>query len=327
MILFIIRIHFNFVFIISRILNFNISSISSNINTYSILKKKINLKDFKAYDSVDGDLTKNVTIEDNVNINKSGIYEVKYSVKDSSGNVTSVVKTINIQEKNTKGIPVLMYHWFYDDTKGEEPGENNKHNYISKTNLTEQLKYLKDNNYYFPTWDELEDYIDGKIDLPKKSVIITDDDCVKSFFEVALPVFQEYKVPVTSFCISNKKTWQSHVNDNYLTFESHTDSLHKRSCDKSLNKKKWDGAVMCTSYQDIYKDIETSIDLLKNTDSFAYPFGHYTDDTIEALKENGIHMAFTINNGRVKKGADKYKLPRVRISRTTTIKEYANKIK
>ena len=79
---------------------------------------------------------------------------------------------------------------------------------------------------------------------------------------------------------------------------------------------------MCTQYEDIFNDIKTSIEKVGNTYSFAYPFGHYNDDTIEALKANGIKLAFTINNGKVKRKANKYKLPRVRISKDTSINKY-----
>lgn len=295
-------------------------NINRNINSYAIINEPIKLDNYTATDNYDGDLTDKVKMTGEVNFTKKGVYKVTYEVTDSNGNTKKLETTINVQKKNTKGIPVLMYHWFYDDTKGEKAGTKNTHNYISKTNLTKQLKYLKDNNYYFPTWQELIDYIDGKIKLPEKSVIITDDDCVNNFFNVAVPVFQEYEVPVTSFCISNKTNWQKHVGQEYLDFESHTDSLHVRKCKNT----KWDGAVMCSSYDTINKDIATSVEKFKNTYAFAYPFGHYNDDTIKALKNNNIKLAFTINNGRVKKGSNKYKLPRVRISKGTSLTEYKN---
>ena len=292
------------------------------INTYAILGNKIDLNDYSATDNYDGDVTKNVKVDGSVDYNKVGIYNVTYTVNDKSGNTNIVKRTVNVQKKNTTGIPVLMYHWFYDDTKGEKAGSTNSHNYISKTEITKQVKYLSDNNYYYPTWQELIDYIDGKIDLPQKSVIATDDDCRQSFFDVALPVFQEYKVPVTSFCITNKDNYQKYIGEDYLDFESHTDSMHVRSCNTA-----WDGAVMCAKYEDIYKDIKESINKIKNTNSFAYPFGHYNDNTIKALQENGIKLAFTINNGRVKRNANKYKLPRVRISSWTTINSFKDLVK
>ena len=109
----------------------------------------------------------------------------------------------------------------------------------------------------------------------------------------------------------------------YLDFESHTDNLHERSC-TNMN---WNGAVMCKDYQTIYKDIKTSVNKVKNTYAFAYPFGHYNENTINALKANKVKLAFTINEGRVKKGSNKYLLPRVRISNGISIKSYAEKVK
>lgn len=296
--------------------------IKFNNSDYAIVGSNYNIKDFKAIDNYDGDITDKVVVKTNFDINKEGIYDVHYSVMDSNNNVTMITRKINVQEKNTSGIPVLMYHWFYDDTIGEESGKVNAHNYIAKTEVEKQVRFLKEEGYYFPTWQELIDYIDGKIDLPKKSVIATDDDCEESFFRVALPVFQKYEVPVTSFCITRKNTYQKYMNEPFLDMESHTEDLHTRKCDTT-----WDGAVMCTPYDKIYEDIKISVSKVKNTWSFAYPFGHYNDNTIKALKENDIKLAFTIANGRVKRNANKYKLPRVRISSWTTIDDYRNALK
>jgi len=295
----------------------------NNLNMYAIKGKKIDINDYEAIDNYDGNITDKVVIDGKVNFKKTGIYTLTYTVSDSNQNTTTIKRTINVQNKNTNGVPVLMYHWFYDDTKGETSiGKPNAHNYISKTELKKQLEFLKDNKYYFPTWDELNKYIDGKIDLPQKSVIITDDDCVNSFFKVALPLFEEYEIPVTSFCITNKTNYQKYMKNKFLDFESHTDSMHQRSCNTF-----WNGKVMCSSYKEIYEDIKTSVKKIKNTNSFAYPFGHYNDNVIKALKENNIKLAFTINEGRVKRGQNKYKLPRVRISSWTDIDTYKKLLK
>ena len=84
---------------------------------------------------------------------------------------------------------------------------------------------------------------------------------------------------------------------------------------------------MCKDYNTIRDDLKLSIEKVKNTYSFAYPFGHYNDNTIKALKEVGIKLAFTIKDGKVKRGANKYKLPRVRISRGTSIETYKRLVK
>ena len=51
------------------------------------------------------------------------------------------------------------------------------------------------------------------------------------------------------------------------------------------------------------------------------------EDSIKALKDSGIKLAFTINSGRVRKGNNKYLLPRVRISKGTTINQFKNLVR
>ena len=74
-----------------------------------------------------------------------------------------------------------MYHYVY--TPDDLPKTINT-NYILDSKLEEQLKYLKEQDFYFPSYQELSAYIKGEIDLPKKSVILTFDDGQKGFFKV-----------------------------------------------------------------------------------------------------------------------------------------------
>ena len=295
-------------------------------NSYLILNGKIDINKYKAVDNYDGDITNKVKVTGEVNPSKAGLYKVTYSVADSSGNEEILETTINVQKKNTRGIPVLMYHWFYDDTIGQKAGKANSHNYLSKTKFEQQVKYLVEHNYYFPTYEELEKYIDKKIDLPEKSIILTADDAVTSFFTVAAPVLKQYEVPMTTFVRTKYDVWKKFVDNPYISFQSHTDMLHKPGC-----KGKYFGAAMCLSYNELYKDTKNANDkidsLVDRPVAFAYPYGHHNDTLIKALKNNDIRLAFTISNGRVKKGANKYLLPRVRISKDITLKEFINKIK
>ena len=72
------------------------------------------------------------------------------------------------------GIAVLNYHFTISD---EEKSSCSPSSICMNENLfDEHLKYIKENGFYTATLKELEDYLDGKIDLPKKSVVITIDD-------------------------------------------------------------------------------------------------------------------------------------------------------
>lgn len=54
---------------------------------------------YTAIDDVDGDVSSNVTVEGNVDINTEGSYTLTYKVKDSSGNEATVERTVVVEQK------------------------------------------------------------------------------------------------------------------------------------------------------------------------------------------------------------------------------------
>lgn len=213
------------------------------------------------------------------------------------------------------GLPVLMYHFFYD--KSKETGKDG--NWIDISNFEEQMKYLAENDFYFPTWEQVENYIDGKQELPEKSVVITVDDGDPSFFELAVPIIQKYKIPTTSFVITYWYGNRANDKQDYVSYQSHSYDMHKAGS----NGK---GVMLSWNYDKIKDDVLLSRDVLGGADIFCYPFGQYNDLDIKVLKENGYKLAFTTKGGRVKKGSSKYELPRVRISGNTGINEFKKKV-
>lgn len=213
------------------------------------------------------------------------------------------------------GLPVLMYHFFYDKTK--TTGQDG--NWIEISKFEEEIKYLVENDFYFPTWQEVEDYIDGKQELPEKSVVITVDDGDPSFFELAVPVLQKYKVTATSFVITYWYGDRANNKQEYVDYQSHSYDMHK----SGANGK---GVMLSWDYDKIRDDIKLSSEVLGGATIFCYPFGHYNDLDKKVLKENGYKLAFTVESGRVKKGAPKYQLPRVRISAETSMSSFISKV-
>ena len=213
------------------------------------------------------------------------------------------------------GLPVLMYHFFYD--KSKETGKDG--NWIEISNFEEQMKYLAENDFYFPTWEQVENYIDGKQELPEKSVVITVDDGDPSFFELAVPIIQKYKIPTTSFVITYWYGNRANDKQDYVSYQSHSYDMHKAGSNGKGLMLSWD-------YDKIKDDILLSRDVLGGANIFCYPFGQYNDLDIKVLKENGYRLAFTTKGGKVKKGSSKYELPRVRISGNTGLEEFKKKV-
>lgn len=213
------------------------------------------------------------------------------------------------------GLPVLMYHFFYDKNE-REPQDGN---WIEISDFEAQMKYLSENDFYFPTWDEVEAYIDGKTELPEKSVVITVDDGDPSFFELGVPIIQKYNVQATSFVVAY---WYGDVAQNKeknISYQSHSYDMHKAGS----NGK---GVMLSWDYERMVEDLKTSQEVLGGANIFCYPFGQFNELDKKALKDTGFKLAFTTQGGRVKKGASKYELPRVRVAGTTSMESFIKKV-
>ena len=261
-----------------------------------------------ATDNYDGDITEKITISGEVDNKKVGDYIIKYSVQDTSANFSEIARTITVKNKpatnnSQKGLPILMYHFFYDKNVSKGADKN----WLEISIFEEQMKYLSENNYYFPSWQEVMDYVDGKISLPEKSVVITVDDGDPSFFELAVPIIKKYNIKATSFVIAAYYAWDAvkYESEN-LTIQSHTFDMHTYA-------ENGRGVFTTKTYEEALQDIKTSIKDLGGDSviAFAYPFGHYNEQCKKVLTDAGIQVAVTTKGGRAYKGADKLEVPRI----------------
>jgi peptidoglycan/xylan/chitin deacetylase (PgdA/CDA1 family) len=258
-----------------------------------------------ATDDIDGDISDKIVVDKTPT--EIGEYEVNISVTDSNGNTTTLPQKVYVREKISKGLPICMYHFFYDNEKYfKVKGDAN---WLDINMFDKQLKYLTENHFYFPTWQEVEDYIDGKIELPAQSIVLTADDGDPSFFDLAVPLLEKYNVKMTSFVVTGWYGYRAEAQNRskYVYYESHTDECH-------VAGEGGRGRITTISYEKACEDLSTSARTLGGSTAFAYPFGHYNDSSIRALKATGYKLAVTVEGGRVQPGANKYQLPRVRVA-------------
>lgn len=281
----------------------------------------------EATDNIDGDITSKVKIKNNVDLTKSGEYYIIYSIEDSSKNKIEVkrkVTVVDVDNPDTDGISVLMYHYFYDDINGEIGKDNN---YLAKSKFEEQLKYLKENNYYFPTMKEISLYLDNKLILPEKSVVITMDDGHEDNYRIAYPLAVEYEIPITMFVVTSWTNPQDNlqkemVKTGYVSLQSHTHDMHRSGCSNIGHG----GIIQCIDYNDGINDLKKSSELLGNSDSVAYPFGDNTELSQKIVSDAGYLLAFTTTYGKVKPGLNKLSLPRVRINSGISLNSFIDSL-
>lgn len=214
-------------------------------------------------------------------------------------------------------IAVLTYHFFYNASKGNDCKQIIC---LSDTKFDEQMKYLKDNNYYTATMKAFELWIDKKIRLPKNTVVLTIDDGYRQ--EDGYKILEKYGLHATLFLVTS---WNlpNKYNTNVYEYHSHSHDMHNTGvCPIGQG-----GGIQCLPKNQIISDLKKSQELLNGTTVFCYPFYEYNNYSITALKEAGYKMAFTGGMEKVYQGHYKYTLPRYTILEGDSLSKFISYIK
>ena len=188
----------------------------------------------------------------------------------------------NTKESTRDNIRTLTYHAIYKDGESCQ----NKSICHSYKQFNEHMKYLKDNNYLTLTMEELEMFLDKKIRIPKKTIVITLDD--GNLAKNAIEVLDKYELNATYFIITGK--YDSYkLETKYVDFESHTDNLHNNYKCPGGNQG---GQILCEKEEKILEDLKTSQEKLGGSKYLSYPFFDYNERAIKLLKKSGFHLAF-----------------------------------
>ncbi len=225
-----------------------------------------------------------------------------------------------VTQQTVPKVTVLNYHFFYDSSSGESCNESIC---LDVKNFREQLTYLTENHYKILTMNEFNDWMDKKITLPEKSVLITVDDGAMgtSFINgnKLIPILEEFQIPATLFLITG---WWDVANyqSSYLEIHSHGDELHHDYYCNASGKCGYKGLVL--TKEEIKTDLETSIAKIGSNFAFCFPFYQSSNTMVEALKETGYQLAFVGGNRKVKQSDNKYAVPRYVVYKNTSLASF-----
>ncbi len=269
-----------------------------------------------------GVLTPNIQVEGDVDASTPGDYTVTYRVQDSAGHIAKTERHVHVvdsMDTMKTGVPVLMYHYVYD---ASNPPDELNGNWLLDTKLDEQMQYLNDNGYYYPSFPEVAAFIAGKHSLPAKSVVLTFDDGEDGTLGFLDQLAAKHGIPVTSFMICSDTAAAANkvaqYASPYVEFESHSVSMHQAGGTVGHG-----GRISAMSRDEILADLQQSFSIIGSGQAFAYPFGDTTADGQQAVMEAGLSCAFTTKNDWCYIGDDVTALNRVRISGEYTMDSFA----
>ncbi len=226
--------------------------------------------------------------------------------------------------ENAEQVPILLYHHILpDNDKNTEQWRNNDIT-ISTSEYRRHMQMLADGGHYVATVAEVDAYVRGEILLPSGSVVLTFDDGYKSNTSFAAPIMKDFGFKATVFSIMYG--WDTAYQPNYdvtsLQRITPTDlALAGGTFEQQCHTYGNHNMLSEQSYSDIYRDLMTSQSVFP-CDYFAYPYGNYDSEVINAVKDAGFKAAFTTAHVPAKPGDKVYEIPRITITSPMTDSAY-----
>ncbi len=207
-------------------------------------------------------------------------------------------------------LPVVMYHQL---TKNEK--RSGKY-VLTVEQFEKDLIFLKSKGYQSVTLNQLVDYSQGEGEIPEKAIMITFDDGNETLYEYALPLLEKYGFTAVGFVVGALADQYTEIDDHNLNYsylnwsqikemssgniieiESHSFDLHKNTGTRSGIKKKKGETIeqyrefLCSDVSKMKTAMENNIG--KTPIAFAFPFGSFTSESTDILKECGFKLTFT----------------------------------
>lgn len=203
-------------------------------------------------------------------------------------------------KKNTK-VPILLYHHITTDEFSNEesislisPSDFRLHMTAISVNFTP----ISLRSYY--------EYVmcdDGSISLPQNPIIVTFDDGYLSNYEIAFPILKELSIPATIFVVTDTVgaiAGEGKVNNSHFTWEQAKemeDSGLIEIQSHTVSHEKMTSIDVGEAVRQIRKskhDIE--VNLGRECDMIAYPYGDYNEGIKELAREAGYKVQLLVDD-------------------------------
>lgn len=204
--------------------------------------------------------------------------------------------------ESSKNVKVLMYHRVLKD----KPPKVNPWHYVTENDFEKQMKWLDRIGYNSITFEDYQLYLDGKLTLPKKSVLITFDDGYLDTFTTAIPIMLKYNMKAVIFVMGNRELQQAEWEQNnefpcYLMSDEQiveADALGFEIGAHSYNHHD----LLKLNSDEVRAEVSRSKEsieaiLKKKIISFAYPYGRVNKKVQDIVKSEGFRFGCGVYTG------------------------------
>lgn len=224
----------------------------------------------------------------------------------------SINNYVKAQGNDIVRVPIIMYHSILKSQKGDY--------IVHPDTLENDLKYLQSHGYTTITMTELINYVYDNSPLPEKPLIITFDDGHYNNLGYAVPLLQKYNMKavisvVGKYTDTYSESNETNLNYSYLRwsdindlinsgtieFQNHTYDMHKisngrKGCMKKGNESYENyKAALSLDILKLQEEFKENTNYIPNT--FTYPFGGISNDSVEIIKELGFKASLSCTSG------------------------------
>lgn len=220
-------------------------------------------------------------------------------------------------------IKVFMYHRIIKQASGNTKDWHA----VSEDNFRKQLKMLDMLNYTPITFEDLQLYLDDKLTLPKKPIILTFDDGHLDTYEVALPILKEFDMKAVVYALGNRNLryalWDQIDGGPTLPLMTDDQLLEIRSMGFEVGAHSMTHPTLSNlSVEEQIEEIvgsKRSLENLlgENLLSFAYPYGRLDFSSYEITQKAGFKFACGVFTGPPKFGDDIFNIRRLSVGYKT----------
>ena len=186
-----------------------------------------------------------------------------------------------------------------------------------------QLDVLIRTGHRFVTPTEVLTLVSGGGGVPRRSVLITFDDCYEDLASAAVPVLRRHGVAALAFAVSglvgSSNRWDERAGRRSIPLldAAGLADLQAAGVEVGAHSRshprlpELDDEELADEVMGAIDDL-TAIGLPRPR-FYAYPYGEVDDRVATAVRDAGVAAAFTVEPGRVTRTSDPHRLPRVEI--------------
>ncbi|QTD39496.1 polysaccharide deacetylase family protein [Sporosarcina sp. Te-1] len=232
-----------------------------------------------------------------------------------------------------EGLPVLIYHHILPSDMVTTTAST-----ISLESFEQQMAYLAERGFQTLAAQQLYDYLEGRLIVPSRSVVITFDDGLLSSKEYAYPLMKQYGFHAVQHIITSRtdRAQGTQLFDgkgplqflsaeemadmrDVFEYQAHTHELHALTATETGNV----GIALGLSQEEIMEDLQKNQEQLPSALSIAYPFGHYDKAFLAAAKEAGLLIGFTTEEGYADRSSSNYEVCRYGMTEKKSFAQFA----